>query len=143
MLPADHQAQEDALQLRWSGSGPAAITLTSATPLDLSRESNGDVQLQLTLRRDGAVTAPLWLGVTCGEGCAARVDLQPTVAALPQGQWTVVGVPLKCFGSRGGDVARLQQVAGLESAGALQLSVSRVALGALNESQATVDCLEH
>lgn len=139
----DHQAQEDALQLRWSGSGPAAITLTSATPLDLSRESNGDVQLQLTLRRDGAVTAPLWLGVTCGEGCAARVDLQPTVAALPQGQWTVVGVPLKCFGSRGGDVARLQQVAGLESAGAMQLSVSRVALGALNESQATVDCLEH
>jgi len=136
----DHLAQEDGRRLRWSGAGAARLALVSATPLDLTRESNGDVQLQLTLRRDGAVAGPVWLGVDCGEGCAGRVDAGKTLAALPQGQWTVVGVPLKCFVQAGADVGRLAQVPVLESAAALDLSVSRIALGALNEAQATVDC---
>lgn len=136
----DHQAQEDARRLQWSGSTAAKLVLASGTPLDVSRESNGDVQLQLTLRRDSAVTAPVWLGVGCGEGCSGRVDLQKTLAALPQGEWKIVGVPLKCFVTAGADVSKLVQVPVLESSAALELSVSRIALGALNEAQATVDC---
>ena len=136
----DHQAQEDALRMQWSGSSVAKLVLVSGTPVDVSRESNGDVQLQLTLRRDGAVTAPVWLGVGCGEACSGRVDLQKTLAELPQGQWKVVGVPLKCFATAGADVGKLVQVPVLESAAALDLSVSRIALGALNEAQATVAC---
>ena len=62
------------------------------------------------------------------------------MAALPQGQWKVVGVPLKCFVKAGADVSKLTQVPVLESAAALDLSVSRIALGALNEAEATADC---
>lgn len=140
LTAVDHKAQEDARRLQWSGADTARVVLISNRPIDLSRESNGDVQLQLTLRRDGAVSAPVWLGVGCGEGCAGRVDIRKTLAALPQGQWTVVGVPLKCFAKAGADVARLVQVPTLESAAALDLSVSRIALGALNEAEATVEC---
>ncbi|MET1163412.1 MAG: exo 1,3/1,4-beta-D-glucan glucohydrolase [Pseudoxanthomonas sp.] len=136
----DHKAQEDARRLQWSGSTPARLVLASGAPLDLARESNGDVQLQLTLKRDSAVVAPLWLGVGCGEGCSGRVDLQKTLAALPQGQWKVVGVPLKCLVKAGADVGKLVQPLFLESGAALDLSLSRVALGALNESEATLDC---
>lgn len=136
----DHKAQEDARRLQWSGAQAARWVLASATPIDVTRESNGDVQLQLTLRRDSAVTAPVWLGVGCGEGCSGRVDLRKTLASLPQGQWKVVGVPLKCFAVAGADVGKLVQLPWLESAAALDLSVSRVALGALNEAEVTVDC---
>jgi beta-glucosidase len=136
----DHEAQEDARRLQWSGSTAAKLVLASATPLDVTRESNGDVQLQLTLRRDSVVTAPVWLGVGCGENCSGRVDVQKTLAALPQGKWKVVGVPLKCFVKAGADVSKLQQLPVLESAAALDLSVSRIALGALNEAEATADC---
>jgi len=136
----DYKAQEDARRLQWSGPTAAKLVLASATPLDISRESNGDVQLQLTLRRDSAITAPVWLGVGCGEGCSGRVDLQKTLAALPQGQWKVVGVPLKCFVKAGADVGKLMQVPVLESAAALDLSVSRIALGALNEAEVMADC---
>ncbi len=136
----DHKAQEDARRLQWSGSEAARLVLIAAKPFDLTRESNGDVQLQLTLRRDSAVSAPVWLGVGCGEGCSGRVDLQKTLAALPQGQWKVVGVPLKCFAAAGADVSKLVQVPTLESAAALDLSVSRIALGALNEAEVTVEC---
>ena len=61
-------------------------------------------------------------------------------AAIPQGEWKVVGVPLKCFVAAGADVATLVQLPVLESGAALQLSVSRIALGALNEAEAMVAC---
>lgn len=140
MSAVDHKAQEDARRLQWSGAQAARWVLASTMPIDVTRESNGDVQLQLTLRRDSAVTAPIWLGIGCGEGCSGRVDLRKTLAALPQGQWKVVGVPLKCFAVAGADVGKLVQPSWLESATALDLSVSRIALGALNEAEATVDC---
>ena len=140
LAAVDHKAQEDGRRLTWTGSKPASWLLVSGKPLDVTRESNGDVQLQLTLRRDSAVTAPVWLGVGCGDGCSGRVDLQKTLAAIPQGEWKVVGVPLKCFVAAGADVSKLVQVPVLESSAALQVSVWRIALGALNEAEATVAC---
>ncbi|HSD16544.1 MAG TPA: glycoside hydrolase family 3 N-terminal domain-containing protein [Thermomonas sp.] len=140
LAAVDHKAQEDGRRLTWTGSKPASWLLVASKPLDVTRESNGDVQLQLTLRRDSAVTAPVWLGVGCGDGCGGRIDLQKTLATIPQGEWKVVGVPLKCFVAAGADVAKLVQLPVLESGAALQLSVSRIALGALNEAEATVAC---
>jgi len=140
MTAVDHKVQEDARRLQWSGTAPATLALVAATPLDVTRESNGDVQLQLTLRRDSAPTAPLWVGVGCGEGCAARIDLRPTLAALPAGNWTVVGVPLKCFAGAGADLSGLRRVAELESGAALDISVSRIALGAAGEAGVDMDC---
>lgn len=140
LTAVDHRAQEDARRLTWSGSAPARWLLVSGTPLDMTRESNGDVQLQLTVRRESAVSAPVWLGLGCGEDCGGRIDLRKTLEAIPQGEWKVVGVPLKCFATAGADVAKLVQVPVLESGAALRISVSRIALGALNEAEATVAC---
>lgn len=140
LTAVDHRAQEDARRLTWSGSAPARWLLVSGTPLDMTRESNGDVQLQLTVRRESAVSAPVWLGLGCGDDCGGRIDLRKTLEAIPQGEWKVVGVPLKCFANAGADVAKLVQVPVLESGAALRISVSRIALGALNEAEATVAC---
>ncbi|HBK44995.1 MAG TPA: 1,4-beta-D-glucan glucohydrolase [Xanthomonadaceae bacterium] len=140
MSAVDHKAQEDARRLQWSGAAEARMVLSSAKPVDISRELNGDVQLYLTLRRDAAVSAPLWLGVGCGEGCSAQLDIGKTVGAIPQGQWRVVGVPLKCFAVAGADMARLQQLPYLDSAAAADLSISRIALGSANEAEVVVDC---
>lgn len=140
LTAVDHRAQEDARRLTWSGSAPARWLLVSGTPLDMTRESNGDVQLQLTVRRESAVSAPVWLGLGCGDDCGGRIDLRKTLEAIPQGEWKVVGVPLKCFATAGADVAKLVQVPVLESGAALRISVSRIALGALNEAEATVAC---
>jgi beta-glucosidase len=140
MSAVDHNAQEDARRLQWNGAGAARLLLVSARPLDISREGNGDLQLQLILRRESAVNAPVWLALGCGEGCGGRLDIGNSIAALPQGQWTTVGVPLKCFAVAGADLRQVSQVAALESAAALDVSVSRIALGALNEAEISVQC---
>ena len=66
--------------------------------------------------------------------------LGSALAKLPVGQWTTLGVPLKCLAAAGADVARLDRVFSLESDGKLQLSLSKVALGALNEATHVLDC---
>ena len=136
----DHQAQEDGRRLAWSGKGEAVAALQSHTALDLQRESNGDVMLLTTLRVDAAPSGDAWLSVGCGTGCTARVALAPTLATLPAGQWKRVGVPLKCLAKAGADVSKLDRPWSIGTAGAMTVSVSRVALGALDQAEVAVDC---
>jgi len=142
MSAVDHKAQEDARRLQWSGAADARLQLVSAKPIDIARETNGDILLYVTLRRDAAVTGPLWLGVGCGEGCSGQVDIGKTVGALKAGEWKTIAVPLKCFQAAGADMTKLVQVPYLASAAAADVSFSRMALGQSQEAIA-VDCATH
>ncbi|WP_227255446.1 exo 1,3/1,4-beta-D-glucan glucohydrolase [Stenotrophomonas sp. B2] len=136
----DHLAQEDGRRLAWSGQGEAVVALQSHTPLDLQREANGDLMLLTTLRVDVAPRGDAWLSVGCGAGCSARIAIGPTLAALPVGQWTRVGIPLKCLAAAGAKVGALDRPWSVGTADAMTISVSRVALGALNEAETTLGC---
>ncbi len=136
----DHLAQEDGRRLAWSGQGEAVVALQSHTPLDLQREANGDLMLLTTLRVDVAPRGEAWLSVGCGAGCSARIAIGPTLAALPVGQWTRVGIPLKCLAAAGAKVGALDRPWSVGTADAMTISVSRVALGALNEAETTLGC---
>ncbi|KAB7770655.1 1,4-beta-D-glucan glucohydrolase [Xanthomonas sp. LMG 12462] len=139
----DHKAQEDARRFVWSGSGTSGLALVLPKPLDVSRESNGDVQLILTLKVDAAPSAAARIGVACGHDCGARLDLGKALTALPKGEWRTLGVPLKCFAVVGADLTRLERLPLIESDGALDLSLSRIALGSSNDAQSVVDCPLH
>ena len=136
----DHLAQEDGRRLAWSGQGEAVAALQSHTPLDLQREANGDLMLLTTLRVDVAPRGDAWLAVGCGAGCSARIAIGPTLAALPVGQWTRVGIPLKCLAAAGAKVGALDRPWSVGTGDAMTISVSRVALGALNEAETTLGC---
>ncbi|WP_423177921.1 MULTISPECIES: glycoside hydrolase family 3 protein [unclassified Stenotrophomonas] len=136
----DHLAQEDGRRLAWSGNGEAAAALQSHTALDLRRESNGDLMLLTTLRVDVAPQGEVWLSVGCGVGCSARIAIGPSLAALPQGQWKRVGVPLKCLAKAGAKLDAIDRPWSVVTGDAMTISVSRVALGALNEAEVTLGC---
>ncbi|WP_338167359.1 exo 1,3/1,4-beta-D-glucan glucohydrolase [Stenotrophomonas sepilia] len=136
----DHLAQEDGRRLAWSGNGEAAAALQSHTALDLRRESNGDLMLLTTLRVDAAPQGEAWLSVSCSAGCSARVAIGPALAALPQGQWKRVGVPLKCLAKAGAKLDAIDRPWSVATGDAMTISVSRVALGALNEAEVTLGC---
>jgi beta-glucosidase len=136
----DHLAQEDGRRLAWSGNGEAVAALQSHTTLDLQRESNGDLMLLTTLRVDAAPKGEAWLSVGCGVGCSARIAIGPALAALPQGQWKRVGVPLKCLARAGAKLDAIDRPWSVATGDAMTISVSRVALGALNEAEVTLGC---
>ena len=136
----DHLAQEDGRRLAWSGKGEAVAALQSHTALDLQRESNGDLMLLTTLRVDAAPQGEAWLSVGCGASCSARIAIGPALAALPQGQWKRVGVPLKCLARAGARMDAIDRPWSVVTGDAMTISVSRVALGALNEAEVTLGC---
>ncbi|WP_426702385.1 glycoside hydrolase family 3 N-terminal domain-containing protein [Rhodanobacter sp. Col0626] len=125
----DYKAQEDARSLSWSGHGPARAALVAPAPLDVERETNGDVMLVTTLRIDALASGGASIGVGCGIGCGGEVPVGRQLATLPQGQWLRVGVPLKCFRDAGADMSKLDQPFAWSSSPGENIAVTDVSLG--------------
>lgn len=138
----DYHAQEDARLVRWTGKG-GALSIHSRKPLDLHRETAGDVMLVVTLRADTVpVTTRVELGVDCaGKDCRARLPLRATLAGLKPGTWVTLGMPLKCFQQAGAQMDAVHAPFVIDSHGPLQLAVSRVELGSAADE--VMACLPH
>ncbi len=119
--------QEGGRQLTWSGKGEGAVAL-SGPAIDLTRQANGDVALLIEYRVDGAPTAPVRLGVACGPTCAAGLDLTPTLAQSPLGEWRSVKVKLACFRDAGADLSNVGEPFVLATRGGLSVSLRAVKL---------------
>ena len=127
MAALDYKAQEDARRFSWNDDG-ARLAISARAPMDLDRETNGDVLLVATLRVDALPGGHAWIGMGCGKGCQGRVDVGPQLARLG-GQWVRVGVPLKCFRKAGADMHRIEQPFTLAAGKGAQLALFRAALG--------------
>lgn len=126
----DYQRQEDARRLAWSGHGKAAYALHADAPLDLTRQTNGDVQLVVDLRVEALAPGTIALGMACGgSDCAGLVPVDVALKALPKEQWLQVGMPLKCFQAAGADMRHIEVPFRLETAAADTIDIARVALG--------------
>jgi beta-glucosidase len=120
----DRRRQEDAWAARWSGAEPAWIELTRPTPLDIAREANGAMVLQIQLR----VTTPAAGAVTLALGGAKPAAL-PVAGLLrtPDSAWRTLRVPLRCLGTAGADLAGVTTIR-LQTAAALGLELSDLSL---------------
>ncbi len=79
LASADHLKQEDTLVATWTGSGGAGLAVSGA-PIDLSRQTNGDMALRLDLRVDTAPTGSVLLQAGCGAACRGTFDLAASCA---------------------------------------------------------------
>jgi len=128
MAALDYKAQEDARRFTWKAD-KARLSIHARTPLDLDRESNGDVLLVTTLRVDALPANGAWIGMGCGAHCQGQVSLDKTLATLPRGQWTRVGVPLKCLRAAGADMHHIEQPFAWGAGKGTDIAIARVALG--------------
>ncbi|HET6554739.1 MAG TPA: glycoside hydrolase family 3 N-terminal domain-containing protein [Dyella sp.] len=128
MTALDYKAQEDARRFAWS-KDQARLSVRARAPMDLDRETNGDVLLVTTVRVDALPDREAWVGMGCGKGCEGRVELGPQLAKLAQGAWVRIGVPLKCFRKAGADMHRIEQPFNWGAGKGAELSIARVALG--------------
>ena len=122
----DHEQQEDARRIRWNGA--ARVGLVGESPIDLRRESNGQLSLGFDFRVDEAPEGEVHLVVECGPGCGGRVPVGPILASAARGSWSHMKLPLSCFERAGTDMARVTAPFVVRSSGRLTLSVSNVQL---------------
>ena len=123
--PADRVAQEDSVRLRWTGAGHAVAAIVQDAPADLSRQTNGDLALELELKVDAAPSADVSLLMGCGPSCAGGFPVRSLLAeAAKSGKWTRITVPLRCFEKAGVDMARVETPLTLSTAGSLDITMS-------------------
>jgi beta-glucosidase len=121
---ADAGVQEGARRVQVSEGG-AALAVSSHDPINISRETNGDVLVLFTVKVDKA-PASTALALRCdAPKCGARVPVK-----LPaNGKYVRYGVPLKCFAAKGGDMTKVTAPFILETTGAVDYSLAEVRLG--------------
>ncbi len=125
MRGADRAAQEDSVRLRWTGAGPAVAAIVQDTPADLSRQSNGDLALELELRVDAPPSADVSLIMGCGSRCAGGFPLRVMFAeAAKTGKWVRIAIPLRCFEKAGVDMTRVETPLSFATSGTLDLVLS-------------------
>ncbi|MBB5714362.1 glycoside hydrolase family 3 protein [Sphingomonas aerophila] len=116
----DRRRQEDAWAATWSGASRAWLALDRTAPVDLSREANGAMVLELELRVVRAAGGPVSLSV---DGTALPIGGE---LARPS-DWRVLRVPLRCFAQKGADLTKLNAIR-IDSAQPLGLEMSGAAL---------------
>jgi beta-glucosidase len=119
----DRRAQEDSRLFAFDGSGVGIARIGVPQPLNLTRESNGELSLIVEYRVDAAPTSEVLLGVN-----DATVPITGFLRAAQPGQWTTLHVPLQCFARGGADVQRVVAPFVLRTGGSLRLAVSDIRL---------------
>jgi beta-glucosidase len=112
--------QEGALQLRWQGGASAKASIDGAE-LDLAREANGGLELELTYRVDHAPSGRVTLAMGWG-----TVDAG-TLFSAGEG-WRTALLPLKCFADRGASLGHLHPVFTLGATGPFTVSLASIRL---------------
>lgn len=114
------ETQEGAMQLSWSGSPPATASI-GGIELDLTRETNADMVLQMTYRVDVAPKGPVALRM--GAGAADATSLFGSASG-----WRTGSVALKCVRDLGADVGHVSVPFALSANGPFSVSISDIRL---------------
>jgi beta-glucosidase len=134
----DREGQGDARAVRWSGAGMAAVYVQASDPIDLSRESNGEMAISFDGYLEEAPGGAVVLRVDGGEDLTrGMVDVTAMVKELPLGEWGSVAVRLRCFEDAGADMKKIYIPFGLSTEGSLALRFADVKLVSAAESEAT------
>lgn len=128
LAATDHAAQEDARRLSWSGGGSSIVGLAGKSPIDLQRESNGQLSLGFDYRVDQAPSAEVSVLMECGAGCRGAVPITGQLGSSPTGQWRHLKIPLACFARHGADLSRINAPFSIATTGQLELSVAAIHL---------------
>jgi beta-glucosidase len=123
--------QEGARRFRISG-GESAITLGTFDPIDIARETNGDVLLLVTLKM---TEAPGWTGIAMRSGEAMQVS----TVRIPEGdEFVRYGLSLKCLRDKGLDMSQVSTPFVLATEGAADFTLTDVRLG--TDAQVVLPC---
>lgn len=127
----DHAAQEDSLKVDFK-TGEEDFIIASSYPVDLSRESNGAMELVFdakSLAADGQVKV--------GMGCDAA-DCDAYLPVTLSAEWDEVRLSLSCFADLGVDMGVIKRALMIDANADQSIAISHVRLS--EDENAAADC---
>lgn len=120
----DGRAQESARILTFdTPSGQSAQAIIAASPVDLTRQTNGEMAISFGYRMDARPDGQVRL--TLGSG---SVDVTSILAGAPIGEWRTLKVRLSCLRDRGAVTSAVDQPWGLQATGRMTVAVEEIRL---------------
>jgi beta-glucosidase len=129
----DAGAQENARLAVWSGQGSVAVT---GAPVDLSRQTTGDMAVLFRYRVEAPPRKPVTLAISCGESCGAALDVTSTLSGENIGEWRTAKIKLSCFREKGANMTHVSSPFALMTSDRLSLAFTEIRL-ASNEGDAS------
>jgi beta-glucosidase len=130
----DRNQQEDSRRFVWSEGGVAAVAIAANVPVDLSRETNGAIAIEIDFRVDALGDGAVKL-IALAEGLqliGTGLDVTTQLRSAQGKGWQTLSVPLSCFAKAGMDMSKVKIPLSVNTSANLDLSISRIALGTSN-----------
>ena len=120
----DHQAQEDALRIKWTTSENEELSIRTATAVDLSRQSNGAMEIAFNAKSFSGASTTVKIGM-CSEGapCDKMLDIEISGA-----EWKEYRISLSCYDDLGVDMSQILTVYGVTGSQGVDIGISDVRL---------------
>jgi len=121
----DHLSQEDSLRIDWQEGGPE-IRLSTHEQVDMSRQSNGAMQLAFFAKTFND-TRTVTIGMVCngGDDCKGLAEIPVTISSP---DWTEHRISLKCFETRGVDMSHIQEAFRIRTSQDASIGLSNIRL---------------
>ena len=100
----DHKAQEDALRINWTTSSDDQVRLSATSPADMSRQSNGAMELTFSAKSFKNVDAVVKISMGCYNDTSCSKTLPLTIAG---NEWKEYRLSLSCFDNLGVDMTKI------------------------------------
>ena len=121
----DHEAQEDALRIKWTKADNDQFRVSTASPSDMSRQANGAMELTFSAKSFTDNDAAVKIGMGCNEdpSCDHTVDINIT-----GNTWQEYRISLSCFADRGVDMGNITTALLITAGEGVDIGISKIRL---------------
>ena len=120
----DHTAQEDALRIKWTKPDGDQIRMSTSTPSDMARQSNGAMELTFSSKSFNSSEGVVQVGMCNPDtNCEQFLDI-----SIAPNDWKEYRISLSCFDKLGVDMTKITSALVLTSKGGVDIGISNVRL---------------
>ncbi|MFK7810331.1 MAG: glycoside hydrolase family 3 N-terminal domain-containing protein [Saprospiraceae bacterium] len=120
----DHKAQEDALRINWTKSNLDQMRISATSPSDISRQTNGAMELAFSARSFNKDKAIVQIGM-CSEDASCdktlKINIEPN-------NWKEYRISLSCFSTIGVDMTKVNSALVITAGEGVDIGLSDVRL---------------
>ncbi|AXT38454.1 glycoside hydrolase family 3 protein [Alteromonas sp. BL110] len=144
----DREVQEDSFLVNLDGNQLSGVKIVSESHFkeDLNQEFLAGSTISMLIKVTKKPSDNVYIAMNCESfgddagSCSGRLDISSIVDALPVDEWHPLNIDLQCFAKMGIKFDSLVSPFSLESAGAMQISLSEIGFIPQPSDEATFSC---
>jgi len=121
----DYEAQEDALRVKWTQTDGDQIRLSNSSPTNMSRESNGSMELTFAAKSFKSGNSMVKIGMGCDQDSPCSETLEINISG---NDWQEYRISLSCFEKLGVDMTKINTAIMLTADAGVDIGIGKIRL---------------